>query len=566
MREGNPFCLRVALMTACLSRRVAVALSFVVLSACSAPLTGLEAPPEASQSPLAASAVGTVPAGFAEAIQVEDVPLEILLAISQVESSLQMVVGESEFEGQEPAFGLMGLRGQNLVLGAELAGLEVEEVKSDRTANVLAAAALLSEWAAEMGIDRTQLGAWAPVVARYSGIEDPEAQAEYVHYEVFGVMTEGLSTEGFELKGQDVDAEWPVPARGALRLDDQGSIWTPSPNHNARSGSPVFVVIHTCEGAYSGCWSWLTNSSSGVSAHYVVNSTGSEVRQLVAENRRAWHASANYDCDLNGDRECSRDGTSMNTLGVGIEHAGYSSQASWSTGLIQRSAELTCGITQRHGIPRDSYHIIGHGRIQPWNRSDPGANWPWTDYLNRVNTACGASGSGSGGTGGTGSGGGTTPPPPPPPPTPTAGSFVIDSNNAANDVASRYIEVSASWWPSANVSGYWNTGYWVAPTAAVADPAKFWFNSASSQCYHVEAWWTQGSDRPSGVTFIGQNADESEVGRSTVNQRMNGSRWNSLGTWNFDSGWNRVLLSRWTGEGSYAIADAVRLTPSTGCN
>jgi len=50
-----------------------------------------------------------------------------------------------------------------------------------------------------------------------------------------------------------------------------------------------------------------------------------------------------------------------------------------------------------------------------------------------------------------------------------------------------------------------------------------------------------------------------------VNQQVNGGKWNTLGTWKFQPGWNRVLLSRWATTGKYAIADAVRLTPSTGC-
>src|SRR4028119_1981864 len=74
------------------------------------------------------------------------------------------------------------------------------------------------------------------------------------------------------------------------------AIWAPSPNYSSgRSGySTSLVVIHTCAGNYSGCWGWLTNSASGVSAHYVVGQTDigggvTEVRQLVDEDNTAWH-------------------------------------------------------------------------------------------------------------------------------------------------------------------------------------------------------------------------------------------------------------------------------------
>ncbi|MFY0574703.1 hypothetical protein ACN28S_10370 [Cystobacter fuscus] len=44
-----------------------------------------------------------------------------------------------------------------------------------------------------------------------------------------------------------------------------------------------------------------------------------------------------------------------------------------------------------------------------------------------------------------------------------------------------------------------------------------------------------------------------------VNQQANGSRWNTLGTWSFPAGWNKVQLSRWTTAGAYVIADAIQV-------
>ena len=508
-------------------------------------------------TPVAADSA--LPEEFTQSAGDVDVPSEILFAIAKVETGFQMVQGESEFEGQNPAFGILGLRGERLELGAELAGLSVEEVKTDRFANLSAAAHLLAFYAEEEGVTSADpLADWAPVVARFSGIPDEQALAEYIHHDVYGALRSGIEIEGFRMEAREVEAAWPLPERDLERGRDSGTVWSPSPNYNSRSGTtPKYVIIHTCEGSYSSCWGWLTNSSSGVSAHYVVNDSGSEVRSLVDENNRAWHISANYDCSLNGNTDCSRNGSSMNTLSVGIEHAGYGSQSSWSTGLLQRSAELTCGITQRNNIPRDSYHIIGHGRMQPWNRSDPGPNWPWTDYLNRVKAECGdISGGGGGGGGGTN---------PAPPPSGTGAQFVIDSNNAANDTSNYFIEISSSWRSSANVSGYYNTGYWYAPTGEVSDPAHFKFYSPADQCYTVEAWWPAASDRPSNTAFVGYNEDGSEVGRGWVNQQVNGGRWNRLGTWSFDAGWNDVALSRWTTAGKNAVADGVRLT-ETACN
>jgi hypothetical protein len=44
-----------------------------------------------------------------------------------------------------------------------------------------------------------------------------------------------------------------------------------------------------------------------------------------------------------------------------------------------------------------------------------------------------------------------------------------------------------------------------------------------------------------------------------VDQQQSGGQWNTLGSFQFKAGWNKVLLSRWTGAGSVVIADAVRI-------
>lgn len=510
--------------------------------ACAVLLACGEAPGEA---PVMGSEGAASPASaFEAAAAAHDVPVGLLAAIAQVETGVQPVVGEEEFPGQPRAYGVMGLREPLLEEAAALAGLSVEAVRDTTAGNVAGAAALLSAWADEAGLPREHVGAWAPVVARYSGIEAPEAVASYVHEGVFHALRTGVLLEGARLGKVDVEPWFPAPERAdRLALDDAGAIWRPSPNFNSRSGAAVdFLIIHTCEGNYAGCWGWLANSASGVSAHYVVNETGSEVTQLVAEASRAWHISASYDCANNDNVECSRNGTSMNTVSVGIEHGGFASQTSWNADLIQTSAELACGITQRQTIPRDRYHIVAHGQLQPWNRTDPGANWPWADYRARIDAACGT----------------VTPPNP-------AGSLVIDSNNAANDPAEAVVEVSASWVSSASVPGFWNTGYWTAPTQAISDPARFKFHADAATCWQVEAWWTTDTNRSRSAPWIAYDAAGVELGRAVVDQSANGGKWNVLGTWRFTQGWNQVILSRWTTSGYQVVADAIRLVPSTGC-
>jgi hypothetical protein len=479
-----------------------------------------------------------------------DVPVDLLIAIARTETGLQDVTGAEEFPGQSAAYGVMALRGDHLAEGARLAGLEVERVQVDRAANVLAAAALLDAWASEAGLDRRDLGAWAPLVARYSGIGLEEAAAAYVHDEVYRHLQLGIELEGVVIGGYKVQPQLDrPPARSyVVGAERPYATWRPSPNYNSRGSTlPGMVVIHTCEGSYSSCWGWLANPASGVSAHYVVNDSGSEISQQVHEEDRAWHVGATYDCALNDSTDCWRTGTSVNTFTIGIEHAGFAAQSSWSDGLLDASAQLVCDITEDHAIPRDRFHIVAHGQLQPYNRTDPGANWPWTDYIDRVRTACGDPGAGQPGGG-----------------TPSGRQVVIDSNNALNGVDTE-IQVSANWISSTNVYGYYNTGYWAAPTAPVSDAARFRFYETQARCYQVQGWWTAASDRAPSAPFIAKDATGAEVGRTYVDQRYSGARWVDLGLWPFTAGWNEVALSRWTTSGAYVIADALRLVETTGC-
>jgi N-acetyl-anhydromuramyl-L-alanine amidase AmpD len=515
--------------------------------------------PAATQKEL----LGSISDAFDSASREFDIPAEILKSIAYAETRWEMVIGEQEFEGQQPAFGVMGLREQQVARAAELAGVTEIEAKFVGAANIRAAAALLDELAEGRTFDRKSIGAWAPVVAAYSGIEDLEGQANYVHTEVYEAVRNGIEIQTLDgvmaaMSGVDIQPDFQAPTpppQAAQGPDYSKAIWRPSPNYSARpsgtAGKVTLVIIHTCEGAYSGCWSWLNNTQSGASAHYVVNSTGSEISQLVRESHKAWHIAATYKCSLNGGKYCSRDGSSSNNFTVGIEHAGYGSQKTWDNGLLDASAKLTCDITKDHGITRDKYHIVGHGQLQPYNRTDPGPNWPWTNYIQRVNNACGAA-----------------PPPEPEPqpqpqpqpnPDPNQSTIIIDSNNNSNNQSVAKIEVSGNWTSSSATPGYFNTGYWHANTAAVSDGATFSFYMPNDATKTIDAWWVAGSNRAAAAPFVIFNAAGTKLGTVNVDQRSNGSKWVQLGSWNFTKGWNKVVLSRWTAEGSVVIADAVRV-------
>ena len=209
---------------------------------------------------------------------------------------------------------------------------------------------------------------------------------------------------------------------------------------------------------------------------------GSEISQLVEEPKRAWHIAATVHCTLNSNHDCARNGQQSNHFTIGIEHAGFASQSSWSTSQIDASARLVCDITRDRRIPRDQIHIVAHGKLQPYNRTDPGPNWPWADYLRRIEQHCGST-------------------------------LIIDSNNGANDPATGRAEISASWTESAATAGHYGTGYAFAATQAVSDPATFWFYLDAPR---------RARSTPGGL------GDEPRAERAVSRVDVSGERWHGV--------------------------------------
>ena len=119
--------------------------------------------------------------------------------------------------------------------------------------------------------------------------------------------------------------------------------------------------------------------------------------------------------------------------------------------------------------------------------------------------------------------------------------------------------MSANWTSSSSTAGYYGSGYWYATTKGVSDGATFSFYLAEGGTKTIEAWWTAGSNRSDKAPFVVFDASGTKLGTVHLNQRQNGSKWVPVGSFKFTKGWNKVVLSRWTTEGSVVIADAIRV-------
>src|SRR6266571_1391140 len=428
-----------------------------------------------------------------------DVSPALLKAIGWVETRWQMVEGREEFAGRPPVFGVMALGGTALERGAALAGVSVEAGRRDAAANIRAAAA-----------------------ARFSGIDLPTGRAAYTR-----ALTQAQGRAGPAAAA----AGCPPPNPGGAP-DYAPAVWRESPNFDQRpadqTGKLHMVIIHTCESDYPSCWSWLVNPASQASAHYVIDEEGGEISQLVREPDRAWHIAALYDCALNRRHDCGLNGVQSNDFTVGIEHAGFASQAGFPASQIEASATLVCDVTRDRGIPRDWQHIVGHGQLQPANRTDPGPNWPWIPYLHRVQAWC--------------------------------GEVVVDDSAQFNDAAVATVSVPATWTAADSTPDYYGGGYRWAPTQpAAGDRAVFSFLVAAAGSRTLDARWTSGTNRSPQAQYAVITSTGDTLRIAPVDQRTGGGSWHALGTWTFPAGWNRVALLRRDASGAVVVADAVRV-------
>lgn len=141
--------------------------------------------------------------------------------------------------------------------------------------------------------------------------------------------------------------------------------WVRSPNHNARHA--ILIVLHATE-QESAAQSLLTlrtrNRGGPVSAHYLIGRDG-RLYQLVADDRRAWHAGPGRWGTI----------TDVNSASIGIE-LDNNGHDPYAEPQLQTLLKLLEDLCSRLDIPRTQ--VIGHADMAPTRKQDPGALFPWS--------------------------------------------------------------------------------------------------------------------------------------------------------------------------------------------
>jgi len=301
---------------------------------------------------------------------------------------------------------------------AKLLNVNPDTLKTDMRQNIRGGAALLADQAKKQnnGALPANLDQWYAVVAQYLGSTNSQNTQSFVE-QVVGMMKNGhVDTTS---KGQQLSLA-PTPnapsldinkllqggkgAVGALGLNKDGAQnnngaecprtdncrFIPA-GYAANSADPAdygnydyanrpkdmkvnYIVIHDTEGSYESAISHFQDTSSYVSAHYVIRSSDGAVTQMVPTSGVAWHAGDWY----------------MNMHSIGIEHEGYAALGgSWYTeAMYQSSANLVKYLAKKYDIPLDRDHILGHDNIPGLTDKkasvmhwDPGPYWDWNHYM-----------------------------------------------------------------------------------------------------------------------------------------------------------------------------------------
>ena len=150
----------------------------------------------------------------------------------------------------------------------------------------------------------------------------------------------------------------------------QHIIEDPSPNFGPRRGARrvELVVIHyTAMARGAEALARLKDPAAEVSAHYFV-SPGGEVRRLVAEDMRAWHAGVAV---WGGVRDVN-----SRSIGIELDHRGHDGgNPPFAEPQMRALETLLAGLLARHALPAAA--VLGHSDVAPDRKVDPGEKFDW---------------------------------------------------------------------------------------------------------------------------------------------------------------------------------------------
>jgi N-acetylmuramoyl-L-alanine amidase len=160
-------------------------------------------------------------------------------------------------------------------------------------------------------------------------------------------------------------------------------IQLPSPNYNDRENGKddisALVLHYTGMQNIDEVKDRLCCPKAAVSAHYLIDEQG-HIFQLVAEEKRAWHAGVSH--------WQGRDNVNDFSIGIEIQNNGHEwGYKPFSVPQMQSVIALSQDIINRYNIGFHS--VIAHSDIAPTRKQDPGElfDWSWVNENIATNIA-----------------------------------------------------------------------------------------------------------------------------------------------------------------------------------
>ncbi|MEM7538398.1 MAG: leucine-rich repeat domain-containing protein [Chloroflexota bacterium] len=134
----------------------------------------------------------------------------------------------------------------------------------------------------------------------------------------------------------------------------------------------------------------------------------------------------------------------------------------------------------------------------------------------------------------------------------TQSDMIIDNSDGLPAVT-----MTGDWDVSTIINGFYDTDYIYGQQSLGAEHVRFMPDMPTCGEYDVYAWWTDGPHRASNTPIVIYDGEGLETVIS-MNQQINGERWNLLGTYQFAAGTSNYVEFQAAGADGVVIADAVR--------
>ncbi|MGR5546652.1 N-acetylmuramoyl-L-alanine amidase [Vibrio sp. PNB22_2_2] len=186
-----------------------------------------------------------------------------------------------------------------------------------------------------------------------------------------------------------------IKAHKLFRTDDSQVPFKRSPNQSSGAIQPRYLVMHYTAGSSAeSSISWLTNPLAKASAHLVIGRDGA-ITQLVAFNRKAWHAGRSQWKGVKG--------LNSHSIGIELDNPGLlqGSAGNWRTTwgrpvpdnevlvdsngsgwhvYTEQQLEVARNVSLTLVRHYELEEIIGHKDIAPTRKNDPGPAFPMSTF------------------------------------------------------------------------------------------------------------------------------------------------------------------------------------------